>query len=430
MQTLVRKRIIVGITGGIAAYKAAELVRELMRAGAEVRVVMTDAAKEFITPLTLQALSGKPVHHSLLDEEAEMGMGHIELARWADLLLVAPASADFIARLAAGMGNDLLTTLCLATKAPIALAPAMNEKMWLNATTQANVKRLRDAYPDMRWFGPDAGQQACGDIGPGRMLEPLGLAELAAGCFDTGTLTGRRVVITAGPTREAIDPVRYLSNHSSGKMGFALAQAAADAGADVVLIAGPVTLPTPDRVTRVDVISARDMHKASLEQLDGTDLFIGTAAVADFRPKVPHEQKLKKQPGQNEMTLQLVENPDIIADVAKAGNRPTCVVAFAAETQNLKSYARTKLDKKGVDWVVANDVSRSDIGFGSEQNEILLVSRDNSQAFGPAGKQQVAHFLIETLAKTLNGKHETQATSSLSASSVSHSASPPSKDSQ
>jgi len=402
MQTLVNKRIVVGITGGIAAYKSAELVRELMRAGAEVRVVMTDAAKEFITPLTLQALSGKPVHHSLLDEEAEMGMGHIELARWADLLLVAPATADFIARMAAGMGNDLLTTLCLATRAPIALAPAMNEKMWLNATTQANVQRLRDTYPDLRWFGPDAGQQACGDVGPGRMLEPEGLAELVAGCFAPGVLTGRRVVITAGPTREAIDPVRYLSNHSSGKMGFALARAAAEAGAEVVLIAGPVSLTTPERVNRIDVVSAQQMYEAALSQSPGADLFIATAAVADFRPAEDAAQKIKKQPSQTEMTLKLVQNPDIVAGVAESADRPACVVAFAAETQNVEDYARRKLSKKGVDWVVANDVSRTDIGFGSDSNEILLVGRDHSEAFGPAGKHQVARFLIEAFARSLN----------------------------
>ncbi|GGX47535.1 bifunctional phosphopantothenoylcysteine decarboxylase/phosphopantothenate--cysteine ligase CoaBC [Saccharospirillum salsuginis] len=401
MQTLVNKRIVVGITGGIAAYKSAELVRELMRAGAEVRVVMTDAAKEFITPLTLQALSGKPVHHSLLDEEAEMGMGHIELARWADLLLVAPATADFIARMAAGMGNDLLTTLCLATRAPIALAPAMNEKMWLNATTQANVQRLRDTYPDLRWFGPDAGQQACGDVGPGRMLEPEGLVELAAGCFAPGLLTGRRVVITAGPTREAIDPVRYLSNHSSGKMGFALARAAAEAGAEVVLIAGPVDLATPERVTRIDVVSAQQMYEAALARSPGADLFIATAAVADFRPAEDAAHKIKKQPGQSEMTLKLVQNPDIVAGVAGSDKRPACVVAFAAETQNVEDYARRKLSKKGVDWVVANDVSRTDIGFGSDSNEILLVGRDHSEPFGPAGKQQVARFLVEAFARSL-----------------------------
>lgn len=411
MQTLVNKRIIVGITGGIAAYKSAELVRELMRAGAEVRVVMTDAAKEFITPLTLQALSGKPVHHSLLDEEAEMGMGHIELARWADLLLVAPATADFIARLAAGMGNDLLTTLCLATRAPIALAPAMNEKMWLNPTTQANVQRLEATYPNLQWFGPDAGQQACGDVGPGRMLEPVGLVTLVRDLFPSGQLSGRRVVITAGPTREAIDPVRYLSNHSSGKMGFALAEAAAEAGAEVVLIAGPVSLATPERVRRIDVVSARQMHDAAIEQLPGTDLFIGTAAVADFRPVEDATQKIKKQPGQSEMTLHLVQNPDIIATVAAHPNRPTRVVAFAAETQDVEAYARSKLAKKKVDWVVANDVSRADIGFGSDDNDILLVSPERSEAFGPAGKSQVARFLIDTFAQDLTA-HSSQASRS------------------
>lgn len=402
MQTLIRKRILVGITGGIAAYKSAELVRELVRAGAEVRVVMTPAAREFITPLTLQALSGNPVHHTLLDEAAEMGMGHIELARWADLLLVAPASADVIARLAAGMGNDLLTTLFLATQAKLALAPAMNEKMWLNASTQANVQQLQQRFPDLAWFGPDAGQQACGDVGPGRMLEPTGLAQLAAGCFEHQALTGHKVVITAGPTREAIDPVRYLSNHSSGKMGFALAAAAAEAGAAVTLIAGPVNLPTPDRVQRIDVVSAREMHEAAMAQLGDVDLFIGTAAVADFRPDRHADQKLKKQDGQSEMTLTLVQNPDIIASVAKADQRPGVVVAFAAETQNLLDYARRKLDKKAVDWVVANDVSRRDIGFGQDHNEVVLVGKGSEHPFGPASKHQVARWLIEHLSASFH----------------------------
>ncbi len=397
LETLAGKRIIVGITGGIAAYKAAELVRELVRAEAEVRVVMTNAAREFITPLTLQALSGHPVHHSLLDEAAEMGMGHIELARWADLLLIAPATADFIAHLVAGSGHDLLSTLWLATTAQRALAPAMNEKMWLNAATQANVTRLQQLYPTLAWFGPDAGQQACGDVGPGRMLEPHNLAELAGGLFHRGSLTGKRVVITAGPTREALDPVRYLSNHSSGKMGFALAQAAAEAGARVTLIAGPVHLPTPDRVNRIDVISAQQMYQAALGELGDVDLFIGTAAVADYRPAETATQKMKKTPGSEQLTLHLVQNPDIIATVASHAKRPGCVVAFAAETQDVEAYARAKLARKQVDWVVANDVSRTDIAFGSDQNEILLVGADHHEAFGPASKSAVARFIIATI---------------------------------
>lgn len=408
MQTLVGKRIVVGITGGIAAYKSAELVRELIRAGAEVRVVMTEAAQEFITPLTLQALSGHPVHRSLLDEEAEMGMGHIELARWADLLLVAPATADFIARLASGMGNDLLTTLCLATRAPLALAPAMNEKMWLNPVTQANVEKLSALQPGTLWFGPDAGQQACGDVGPGRMLEPVGLAELTARAFSAGFLTGRKVVITAGPTREAIDPVRYLSNHSSGKMGFALAAAAAEAGADVTLIAGPVKLATPPRVKRLDVTTAVEMNDAAQANLDAVDLFIATAAVADYRSASVPTQKIKKDQGQNGLTLQLIENPDIVAGVATSEQRPKQVIAFAAETENLESHARAKLKKKAVDWVVANDVSRSDIGFGSDLNDILLVSPEHSEAFGPASKAQIARWLIEQFATQLPPLQDTE----------------------
>jgi phosphopantothenoylcysteine decarboxylase/phosphopantothenate--cysteine ligase len=397
LETLVGKRVIVGITGGIAAYKSAELVRELVRAGAEVRVVMTDAAKEFITPLTLQALSGKPVHHSLLDEAAEMGMGHIELARWADLLLVAPATADFIARLAAGCANDLLTTLCLASTAKWALAPAMNENMWLNESTQTNIATLSHRYPTLAWFGPDSGQQACGDVGLGRMLEPSALAELASGLFHSGILTGKRVVITAGPTREALDPVRYLSNHSSGKMGFALARAAAEAGARVTLIAGPVSLPTPDRVERIDVITAREMHERAIAELGNIDIFIGTAAVADYRPAEQAAQKLKKKPGSEEITLRLAQNPDIIASVARHERRPGCVVAFAAETQNLADYAQAKLISKQVDWVVANDVSRNDIAFGSDHNEVLLVGPDQQLAFGPASKNVVARFIIAAI---------------------------------
>lgn len=390
------KRILVGITGGIAAYKSADLVRQLIKAGAEVRVVMTPAACEFITPLTLQALSGNPVSRSLLDESAEMGMGHIELARWADVLLIAPATADFIARMNAGMANDLLSTLCLATSATIALAPAMNEKMWLNPITQNNLKQLQSQLPKLKIFGPAAGEQACGDVGYGRMLEPVELLELTAKLFQPAKLSGQHLVITAGPTRESIDPVRYLSNHSSGKMGFALAQQAAQLGARVTLISGPVALATPPGVERIDVTSAVDMLNAAEANINGCDVFIGTAAVADFRPETPAGQKLKK--GEQDLSaLSLTENPDIIATIARHPNRPSHVVAFAAETQNLEQYARNKLAKKQVDGVVANDVSRQDIGFGSDQNEVLWVTADQAEGFGPAAKADVADFILEKI---------------------------------
>jgi len=403
---LKNKHIIVGITGGIAAYKSAELIRLYVKAGADVRVVMTEAAKEFITPLTLQALSGNPVNSSLLDENAEMGMGHIELARWADLLVVAPATADFIARLNAGMANDLLTTLCLATTAKIALAPAMNEKMWLNATTQVNIKSLQDRLTELMFLGPAAGEQACGDVGFGRMLEPSEIFQQSQSTLQNKTLSGKTIVITAGPTQEAIDPVRYLSNNSSGKMGFALAEAAVNAGASVHLIAGPVALATPDLVKRINVTSALEMKKAAVNELPECDIFIGTAAVADYRPDTVADQKIKKDGSGTDQMIRLIENPDIIATVAQHRERPAKVIAFAAETQNVEQYARSKLSKKNVDAVVANDVSRQDIGFGSDQNEILWVTPDTGLPFGPASKKQVAAFIIEQIVK-MDVHHDT-----------------------
>ncbi|HBP66963.1 MAG TPA: bifunctional phosphopantothenoylcysteine decarboxylase/phosphopantothenate--cysteine ligase CoaBC, partial [Alcanivorax sp.] len=302
MQRLVNKRILLGVTGGIAAYKSADLVRRLQDAGAEVRVVMTQGACEFITPLTMQALSGHPVHTDLLDPRAEAAMGHIELARWADLVLIAPASADFLARLAYGHGNDLLATLCLATGAPVAVAPAMNQQMWADQATQKNQLILQEK--GIHIFGPGAGSQACGEVGPGRMQDPTEIIQQAAEVFDYELLTGKHLVITAGPTREPIDPVRYLTNKSSGKMGFALAQAAAEAGARVTLIAGPVALDTPNRVNRIDVVRAEDMHEASLKAVEeGCDIFIATAAVADYRPTVTADHKIKKSTEEIHLTL-------------------------------------------------------------------------------------------------------------------------------
>ncbi|WP_121349645.1 bifunctional phosphopantothenoylcysteine decarboxylase/phosphopantothenate--cysteine ligase CoaBC, partial [Pseudomonas aeruginosa] len=373
MQRLYRKRIVLGVGGGIAAYKSAELVRRLRDQGAEVRVVMTQGGREFITPLTLQALSGHPVHTDLLDPAAEAAMGHIELARWADLVLIAPATADLMARLVQGVANDLLTTLVLATDAQIALAPAMNQAMWRDTATQANAELLRQR--GFHLFGPAAGSQACGDVGLGRMLEAEELAQRAADCFQRQALTGVHVLITAGPTQENIDPVRYITNHSSGKMGFALAEAAVEAGARVTLVTGPVHLPTPDRVQRVDVVSARDML-AACEAAMPCDLLIASAAVADYRPEVVAAHKLKKDPTSGEgLLLQLVRNPDILATLAQREDRPFSV-GFAAETENLLDYAARKLKDKNLDLIVANDVANPSIGFNSDENAITVIDRD------------------------------------------------------
>lgn len=396
MQRLQRKRIVLGVGGGIAAYKSAELIRRLRDQGAEVRVVMTRAAREFITPLTLQALSGHPVFNDLLDPAAEAAMGHIELARWADLILVAPATADLMARLAQGLADDLLTTLVLASDAPVALAPAMNQAMWRDPATQANAERL--AGRGMRLFGPGAGSQACGDSGPGRMLEADELAQRAADCFERGLLTGRRVLITAGPTREAIDPVRYVSNHSSGKMGFALAEAAAEAGAAVTLVSGPVHLPTPQRVARIDVVSARDML-AACEGAMPCDILIAAAAVADYRPEAVASQKMKKDPGSDDgLTLRLVRNPDILATLAARADRPFSV-GFAAETEHLLDYAARKLKSKNLDLIVANDVANPQIGFNSEDNAVSVIDRAlQATRFEQASKGQIARQLITFIA--------------------------------
>ena len=400
MQRLFQKRIIVGIGGGIAAYKSAELVRRLRDLGAEVHVVMTRGAREFITPLTLQALSGNPVHVDLLDPNAEAAMGHIELARWADLVLVAPCTADLMSRLVQGAANDLLTTLILATDAPIALAPAMNQAMWHDSATQANAATLRQR--GFKLLGPGAGVQACGDIGLGRMLEPDLLAQSAAELFAYQALTGKHVLITAGPTREDIDPVRYITNHSSGKMGFHLAEAAAEAGAQVTLVCGPVHLATPDRVQRVDVNSARDML-AACEAAMPCDILIAAAAVADYRPELSAEHKLKKDPSSEEgLTLKLIRNPDILATLAQRADRPFSV-GFAAETQNLLEYATRKLHDKNLDLIVANDVANSAIGFNSDDNAITVIDRQQQQtSFAQTSKSKIARQLIAFIASHIN----------------------------
>lgn len=400
MQRLYRKRIVLGVGGGIAAYKSAELIRRLRDQGAEVRVVMTQGGREFITPLTLQALSGHPVHLNLLDPAAEAAMGHIELARWADLVLIAPATADLMARLAQGLANDLLTTLVLATDAKVALAPAMNQAMWRDPATQANAQCL--AQRGLHLFGPAAGSQACGDVGPGRMLEADELAQQAANLFEHQALTGRHVLITAGPTQENIDPVRYITNHSSGKMGFALAEAAVEAGAKVTLITGPVHLPTPDRVNRVDVVSARDML-AACEAAMPCDLLIAAAAVADYRPEVVAPHKMKKDPTSGEgLLLQLVRNPDILATLAGRPDRPFSV-GFAAETENLLEYASRKLRDKNLDLIVANDVANPSIGFNSEENAITIIDRGLHQtSFSQTSKGKIARQLVAFIADRLN----------------------------
>ena len=396
MHRLTNRQILLGITGGIAAYKSAELTRQLKGAGADVRIVMTPAATEFITPLTLQALSGHPVHQHLLDPEAEAGMGHIELARWADLILIAPASADFIARFSAGMGDDLLTTLCLASDAPICLAPAMNQAMWRDPRTQHNIQQL-DAQ-GVKIFGPGSGAQACGDTGPGRMLEPAELAGRTAEMFEHGALSGKRVVITAGPTREPLDPVRFISNHSSGKMGYALAEAAVDAGAQVRLISGPVNLTPPERLECVQVESAEQMLAASLEGIEHCDIFIAAAAVADYRPVAVAEHKIKK--GSEEiMELRLIKNPDIVATVAARDLRPF-TVGFAAETRNVVEYARSKLERKGLDLIIANDVSNPEIGFNSDDNAVTLVSPTATVSLPQGPKRLLARQLIERIAES------------------------------
>ncbi len=398
MSSLTNKRILLGVTGGIAAYKSADLVRRLQDAGAEVRVVMTAAAQEFITPLTMQALSGNPVHTTLLDPEAEAGMGHIQLARWADLVLIAPASADFIARLVQGQGNDLLTTVCLATVAPIALAPAMNQGMWRNASTQANVEVL--IQRKVHIFGPAAGEQACGDVGLGRMLEPLALVDAAASLFVSGVLAGKKVVITAGPTREAIDPVRYISNHSSGKMGYALAQAAVEAGAHTVLISGPTQLAPPERVEFISVTTAKDMLAASVTQAKGCDIFIAAAAVADYRPANVATQKIKKS-AEESITLELVKNPDIVAQIAALDGKPF-TVGFAAESENLLAHAQQKLARKNLDLIIANDISVQGIGFNSDENAVVVIDKTHQQELTQRSKQQLARDLIALIAQKLS----------------------------
>jgi len=392
MQSLYGRRVLLGITAGIAAYKAAELARLLVKDGAEVQVVMTRSASEFIGAMTLQAITGRPVRDALFDPQHEAAMRHIELARWAEMILVAPATADFLAQAAAGMAHDLLGTLCLASTAPLVVAPAMNQAMWRHAATRSNVELLQSRGVSM--LGPDEGEQACGDSGPGRMLEPEAIAAAVRERLVSGRLSGRRVVLTAGPTREALDPVRFLGNRSSGKMGFAIAGALRALGAEVVLIAGPVSLPTPAGVKRVDVESAQQMRDAVFTSLPGTAIFIACAAVADFRPAKVVGQKIKKN--DETLTLELIRNPDILSEVSLSSDRPFCV-GFAAETNDVEAYAEAKRRAKELDMIAANQVGASQ-GFEADDNALLVLWEGGRQALARQPKSVLAEQLVNLIA--------------------------------
>lgn len=391
--TLSQRRILIGVTGGIAAYKICELVRRLRDLEAEVRIVMTEGATHFVTPTTFQALSGQPVRVSLWDEAGEAAMGHIELAKWAERVLIAPASADTIARLAHGFANDLLSTVVLATAAPVYVAPAMNQQMWANLAVQANVGTLR--VRGVQVLGPADGDQACGDIGSGRMLEPHELRDILVASFGEQPLRGRHVVVSAGPTYEDIDPVRFIGNRSSGRMGFAVAAAAREAGAEVTLIAGPVSLPTPQGVRRTDVRSAREMHEAVMAAAETADIYIGAAAVGDYRPADVAGHKLKKAGGEP-LRLELAENPDIIGSLASRGSHPF-LVGFAAETRDVADYARDKLARKGLDMIAANEVGGGR-GFEVAENALHLFWPGGDVALAQAPKTDLARQLMAHVA--------------------------------
>jgi len=400
MQTLANRRILLGVTGGIAAYKSADLTRRLSEAGAEVQVVMTPAGAQFVAPLTFQALSGQAVRLELWDSQAEAGMGHIELARWPDLILIAPASASFLARLAHGLADHLLSTLCLASDKPIAVAPAMNRLMWSNAATQDNCKLL--AQRGVMLWGPGAGDQACGEVGEGRMLEPLELRERTVDFFARdGALSGCKVLITAGPTREDIDPVRFISNRSSGKMGFAVAAAAVAAGATVTLVTGPVTLATPAGVERIDIDSALQMHDAVMTRAATADIFIATAAVADYRAVTRAQHKIKKS--QPKLTIELERNPDILSAVAALADGPF-TVGFAAETDRVLEYADDKRRRKNIDMIAANQVGTPDSGFEIDRNALQVLWEGGQHSLPPAEKTQLGRDLIALIAERYHSR--------------------------
>ncbi|WP_157092066.1 bifunctional phosphopantothenoylcysteine decarboxylase/phosphopantothenate--cysteine ligase CoaBC [Buttiauxella gaviniae] len=399
---LAGKKIVLGVSGGIAAYKTPELVRRLRERGAEVRVVMTEAAKAFITPLSLQAVSGYPVSDSLLDPAAEAAMGHIELGKWADLVILAPATADLIARITAGMANDLVSTICLATPAPVAVLPAMNQQMYRATATQHNLEVL--STRGLLIWGPDSGSQACGDIGPGRMLDPLAIVEMAAQHFTViKDLQHLNVMITAGPTRERLDPVRYITNDSSGKMGFAIAAAAAARGANVTLISGPVSLPTPPWVKRIDVTTALEMEATVQQHVQGQQIFVGCAAVADYRAAAVAEEKIKKQG--DEITIKMIKNPDIVAGVAALLTHRPYVVGFAAETNNVEEYARQKRVSKNLDLICANDVSQEGQGFNSENNALHLFWQDGDKVLPLERKELLGHLLLNEIVTRYDEKN-------------------------
>lgn len=391
--SLTNKRVLLGISAGIAAYKTPDLVRKLTALGAEVQIILSRNAEQFVAPLALQAVSGHAVHNHAMTAESESGMGHIDLARWADIVLIAPATANIIARLCQGNADELLTTVCVATEAPVAIAPAMNQQMWQNQATIDNLATL--AARNTLIFGPAAGQQACGEVGLGRMLEPEQLAEQVAASFVTGSLAGARVMITAGPTWEALDPVRGITNHSSGTMGYALAQAAQEAGAEVTLVSGPTNLTAPDRVRIERVISALDMHAAVMASIEQQDIFIGVAAVADYRPIDSAEHKIKKNADQ--MTITMTKNPDILADVAARPSAPFCV-GFAAETNDVVKYARGKLERKKLNMIAANHVGGSETGFGTPDNAITLISQQSVLELPKQNKYALARSLVAEIA--------------------------------
>lgn len=400
--SIANKNILLGVTGGIAAYKAPDLVRKLTALGANVRVVVTDSAAEFVSSLSLQAVSGHPVHQHLLDPAAEAAMGHIELAKWADILLIAPATANTIAKLAHGMADDLLTTLYLATTAKLFVAPAMNQQMWKATATQRNITTLQEH--GVIFIGPASGEQACGDVGSGRMVEPVDIAnvlneneaESSKLALTLKDLAGKQVTITAGPTREPLDPVRYISNHSSGKMGFAIAQAAAQAGANVTLVAGPVALSTPIHCNRIDVTTADEMLSACEKLVPSTDIFISTAAVADYKACTVADNKIKKTG--DELTLTFVKNPDILATVSNRQDRPFCV-GFAAESQNVEDYARGKLAKKKLDMIAANDITAEGLGFNSDKNALHVIWQDGDKRLPATSKNALAEQLLALIAE-------------------------------
>ena len=399
MKTLANKNILLGVTGGIAAYKSAEIVRHLKKSGASVRVVMTKSAEEFITPLTLQALSGNRVSTELLDAEAEAAMGHIELAKWADGILIAPATANTIARLSSGRGDDLLSTITLAFDGFVSLAPAMNQAMWRDKRTQDNLDTL--VSQGFGICGPGSGEQACGDIGLGRMLEPLEILEIFSSSFDTGIMSGKAILITAGPTQEPIDPVRFNTNRSSGKMGYSLAEAAAESGAEVTLISGPVNLEAPSNCNVVSIKTAEEMYEAVMHHIKGVDVYIGTAAVSDYSPAHTNAYKIKKDGTNSPMILELKENQDILKSVSALKERPY-VVGFAAETDDLIVNAEKKLRNKKLDLIVANDVSDKEIGFDSDENEVTLITHKETQHIQKQNKKKISKKIIEFIARSTN----------------------------